>query len=267
MLHLYLHATIKPYLHLRSPDIHVLYTNTTYTVTDRVLTCVPDGNPASYQFGQWRHTAEDGTEIRQLTGSSNTTHSVLTLPDPGMTRRYEDTGYYTCTASNNYIPDVSTSRTGSVFFVVQAPPVVITNTTVVKGQLGNNITIEVEFYSRPSLLLNVTWTKGSNNVPLDNNVTSVNESPIRLPFHGTENQVDGYMTALTKHNLVDQDFGNYTVTIENSVGLVSYQVDFKSASKCVLLIISPLIDVYVYYCHFKRQISMSLTCFYDFNQH
>ncbi|XP_069109212.1 neural cell adhesion molecule 1-like [Argopecten irradians] len=211
------------------PDIHVLYTNTTYTVTDRLLTCVPDGNPASYQFGQWRHIAEDGTEIRQLTGSSNTTHSVLTLSDPGITRRYEDTGYYTCTAYNN-IPGVSTSRTESVFFVVQAPPVVITNTTVVKGQLGNNITIEVEFYSRPSLLLNVTWTKGSNNVPLDNNVTSVNESPIQLPFHGIENHVDGFMTALTKHNLVEQDFGNYTVTIENNLGLASYQFDFKSAS-------------------------------------
>ncbi|XP_033759163.1 nephrin-like [Pecten maximus] len=197
---------------------------------DRVLTCVPDGNPDSYQFGQWRHTTEDGTEIRQLSGRYNTTHSFLTLPDPGVTRRYEDTGYYTCTATNN-IPVLSYYSSGSVFFVVEASPVITTNTALIKGQIGNNITIEVEFYSRPAVIDNVTWTKGLNGLPTpDKSVTSVDVRSISLPFYGVETEVEGYVAAIIIHSLVEQDFGNYTVTIENRLGNTSFHIDFKSAS-------------------------------------
>ncbi|XP_033758286.1 cell adhesion molecule 2-like [Pecten maximus] len=146
-------------------DINVSGKNTTYTSSKRLLTCAPDGNPNIYKFGRWKHTAEDGSEIRQLTGSSNSTHSVLTLPDPGVPRRYEDTGYYICIATNN-VPDSSFSTSGSVFFVVEAPPLVITNATVIKEQLGNNATIEVDFYSRPTVHPNdIKWTRNPNGLP------------------------------------------------------------------------------------------------------
>ncbi|XP_060064094.1 irregular chiasm C-roughest protein-like, partial [Ylistrum balloti] len=103
---------------LYPPDIHINYVNATHMSSDRILTCDPDGNPAVYQFGQWKQTAEDGTVIRQFTGISSSTESILTLPDLDVTRRYEDTGYYVCSASNN-IPVSASYMSGSVFFVVE----------------------------------------------------------------------------------------------------------------------------------------------------
>ncbi|XP_060084868.1 cell adhesion molecule DSCAML1-like, partial [Ylistrum balloti] len=202
------------------PDVHISYTNATYTSFRRTLTCTPDGNPAIYQFGQWQHTAEDGTVIRQLTGKSSSKESILTLPDPGTTHRYEDTGYYICSASNNIpVPESYTSE--SVFFVVEAPPGIITNTTVVEEKIGNNVTLEVEFYSRPGVSPDtVTWTTGGSDgsLPAGRSFTSVDQRTLILSFHGVDVQVKGYVATLIIRNIMDVDYGNYTVMIENSFG-------------------------------------------------
>ncbi|XP_060081861.1 nephrin-like [Ylistrum balloti] len=216
---------------LYPPDIHINYVNVTHMSSDRILTCSPDGNPAMYQFRQWTQTAEDGTVIRQFTGISSSTESILTLPDSDITRRYEDTGYYICSASNG-IPGSASYTSGSVFFVVEAPPVVITNTTEVKGQIGSSFTIEVEFYSRPAVSeTDVTWTKGTKTLTHSNKTAmSIVDTSVRVSFHGVQIQVKGYVAAITIHSLMEPDFGNYTVTIENSQGRASYMLEFKSAS-------------------------------------
>jgi hypothetical protein len=43
----------------------------------RSLTCVPDGNPQTYTYYQWRHKSKYGVLIRELDGGLN---GVLTLP-------------------------------------------------------------------------------------------------------------------------------------------------------------------------------------------
>ncbi|XP_060080193.1 nephrin-like [Ylistrum balloti] len=205
---------------LYPPDIYISYTNVTYTSPYRMFTCSPDGNPAIYQFGQWRHTAEDGTLIRQFTGISSSTESILTLPDTDVTRRYEDTGYYICSASNG-IPVSASYTFGSVFFVVGAPPVIITNTTVVEEKIGNNVTLEVEFYSRPEARPDtVTWTTGGSDGSLSvgRSFTSVDQRTFIMSFHGVEVQAKGYVATLIIRNVMDVDFGNYTVMIENIFG-------------------------------------------------
>ncbi|XP_060085332.1 synaptogenesis protein syg-2-like, partial [Ylistrum balloti] len=216
---------------LYPPDIHINYVNVTHMSSDRILTCVPDGNPAMYHFRQWKQTAEDGTVIRQLTGNSSSTESILTLPDLDVTRRYEDTGFYICSASNDIL-ESNSYMSGSVFFVVEAPPVVITNTTEVKGQIGSNFTIEVEFYSRPAVSeTDVTWTKGTETLTHNNmTVMSIVDTIVHVSFHGVQIEVKGYVAAITIHRLMEPDFGNYTVTIGNREGNSSHTVVLKSAS-------------------------------------
>ncbi|XP_069114877.1 nephrin-like isoform X2 [Argopecten irradians] len=208
-----------------SPDVIVKYTNTTYISQTRLLTCDPEGNPDTYQFGSWRHKSESGTEIRQLNGSSSPLQSVLTLPDPGMTRRYEDTGYYTCRASNN-IPDSSFYSSGSVLFVVAAPPVISSNVTKTKGKTGENIEIEVEFYSRPAVSSsNITWTKGPNRLhPAGKFVISLEIRTINTSFHGVDIQVEGYAAVLKINEIAEGDFDIYTVSIENGLGTVNMSI-------------------------------------------
>ncbi|XP_069119297.1 kin of IRRE-like protein 3 [Argopecten irradians] len=207
------------------PNVIVRYTNTTYISQNRVLNCDPEGNPDTYQFGSWRHTSESGTEIRQLNGSSSPLQSVLTLPDPGMTRRYEDTGYYTCRASNN-IPDSSFYSSGSVLFVVEAPPVISSNVTKTKGKTGENIEIEVEFYSRPAVSSsNITWTRGPNRVlPSGKFVISLEIRNINTSFHGVDIQVEGYAAVLKINEIAEGDFDIYTVSIENGLGTVNMSI-------------------------------------------
>ncbi|XP_021350008.1 nephrin-like [Mizuhopecten yessoensis] len=212
---------------LYSPAIQV-----SYNPTDRVLRCVPDGYPDTYQFGRWRHTAVDGTEIRQLTGSSSFTQSLLTLPDLSINRRYEDTGYYVCNASNG-IPASSSYRAGSVFLAVEAPPEVHlpSNTAVVEGEIGNGVTIEVEFYSRPAVSISdVTWTRGSEELlPPTTFVAALGIRSIMTSFHEVDVQVKGYVAVLNIKTLAEGDLGNYTVTIVSRVGKGQYNVEVISA--------------------------------------
>ncbi|XP_060085334.1 nephrin-like, partial [Ylistrum balloti] len=212
---------------LYPPDIHISYVNVTYMSSDRILTCSPDGNPAMYQFGQWRHTAEDGTVIRQFTGISSSTESILTLPDPDITRRYEDTGYYICSASND-IPVSNSYMSGSVFFVVEAPPVVVSKSSIVEGEIENSVSIVVEIYSRSELSAgDITWTKvaAAEKSSFPNRfVISFGVRLITTSFHGVDVMIQGYVAVLNINSLSVTDLGNYSVTIENRIGVKHHTV-------------------------------------------
>ncbi|XP_069119329.1 nephrin-like [Argopecten irradians] len=125
-----------------------------------------------------------------------------------------------------HIPDSSFYSSGSVLFVVEAPPVISSNVTKTKGKTGENIEIEVEFYSRPAVSSsNITWTRGPNRVlPSGKFVISLEIRNINTSFHGVDIQVEGYAAVLKINEIAEGDFDIYTVSIENGLGTVNMSI-------------------------------------------
>ena len=83
-----------------APSISVIGVTFDQNEATRTLTCVPDGNPQTYTYYQWRHKSTYGVLIRELDGGLN---GVLTLPTMPVEDRYQDSGEYVCTAGNDIV--------------------------------------------------------------------------------------------------------------------------------------------------------------------
>jgi hypothetical protein len=67
---------------------------------NRIVTCIPVGNPTTYTYYKWQHKSKYGMLIRELNGEQN---GVLTLPNIPVEDRYQDNGEYVCTAGNGIV--------------------------------------------------------------------------------------------------------------------------------------------------------------------
>lgn len=83
------------------------YQNATSTdPSGTTIQCMPDGNPDIFAFQNWKHRSPNGVVILELSGNNDGRTSTLTLPVVNSDVRYQNTGYYECTVSNN-IPNAA----------------------------------------------------------------------------------------------------------------------------------------------------------------
>ncbi|XP_021370148.1 uncharacterized protein LOC110461143 [Mizuhopecten yessoensis] len=209
---------------LYPPDqMSITYSNYSFVddTASRQLRCAPDGNPQSFTFSKWQHMSEYSQLIRELDGVTSGNESVLTIPDPGLDARYQDTGYYVCKVQNG-VPGRNNQMVFDkrVFLSVNAPPVFDHSNWIFPGQMEKSITISVLFYS----------TSGYSKVELFSNQTVVGNrfvintvtSNVSLTFHDTDITVGGFTATVSVQTLQHEDFTNYTLRVTNDAGIQNF---------------------------------------------
>ncbi|KAL5019952.1 hypothetical protein ScPMuIL_002844 [Solemya velum] len=202
------------------PDVSITYTNVTENDTGVVITCEVTGEPPTYNFSLWKHIGPyKHTDIRQLPGKQNGGQFTLTLSDP---ITYEDSGYYTCIVNNGIKGRSQQIHQTQIsgYFVAEGPPKILTTDNQVHGNLGEEVDLEVEFYSIPGFTT-VRWYSHDDGKQIggDTHTETTNTNTV---FHGVEVQVQGYKTSLTLSNVTESDFRSYRVDVGNTIGSVSF---------------------------------------------
>ncbi|KAL5021749.1 hypothetical protein ScPMuIL_000904 [Solemya velum] len=218
------------------PDVSVTYTNVTKNDTGMVITCEVTGEPPTYNFSPWKHIGPDEhTEIRHLPGKQNGGQFALTFNDP---ITYEDSGYYTCIASNGIkgrSQQIKQTKM-SGYFVVEGSPKVLTEDSEVRGNLGEDVILTVAFYSLPTFT-SVQWFKQHQQASVllkSNNseyTIGTRVSDLKAKFHDKDVTVPGYITSVNYNNVTRGDFTSYTVLINNTEGSSVFTITLKGVSK------------------------------------
>jgi hypothetical protein len=99
-------------------------------------------------------------------------------------------------------------------------PKVLLQTTKRKfvGQLGLTTNITVPFYSDPPPQTVQFFQNGSVITNSSKHTVTLMKGHVKDIFYGQEVELDGYFAQLEINNVVESDFVNYTLVIDNGIG-------------------------------------------------
>lgn len=93
-------------------------------------------------------------------------------------------------------------------------PLCIQHTSIQRSVLGANTSIGIYFYSKPKYLT-LSYRKDNNDLQLNNTVT---KKKISLDIYNVTVIVIGYEILINIEEFSEEDIGNYTVSIANTIG-------------------------------------------------
>ncbi|XP_071126627.1 uncharacterized protein [Mytilus edulis] len=204
-------------------------------VTDRILTCEPDGIPQNYRYYRWQHLSEYGQLIRLLPNNP----TIQIEQNSANIDNFKLSGIYVCRAENG-VADIhgSTIQTGEASVILQDKPRFVAVTESIQyGIVGSQIDISVMVYCHPEF--------SSVNI-LTNDFCCFNETKYQLvtDYNITINSFEqtvrmkGYKISLEGFTLTEKDFTIYSFLIQNEIGDETFSVKlmvkenkFKSKSE------------------------------------
>ncbi|VDI68381.1 sialic acid binding Ig-like lectin 8 [Mytilus galloprovincialis] len=200
------------------PDQHIGFTTTDVS---RNLSCLANGVPANYTYGEWKHLSFFGEHIRYLNSAAN---GRLTLPQISKRiNRYQDSGIYICNASNGVVDSTGKRfQNGKIFVIANGPPIFVEKTKYHQyNQTGQKLYLEFIVYTK-SMIKSYNVKSDKKEIPALMQMTSVNSTTI---FHGTEITVEAFGVVLSFNN--NSNSHVYTVTLCNVYGNTSFEVEIE----------------------------------------
>ncbi|CAC5412468.1 NCAM [Mytilus coruscus] len=194
------------------PSVYLEYKNFSINESKRAVQCKADGIPNNITFFRLEHLSDFNEHIRYLDVSSD---GIAKLPNMSESKRYQDTGFYLCTASNGVSDEKGNMfQHDKAYLVSTGPPVFVDdNRKIQYGQIGKPMDIRINVFSTSAIKcldLNAIG-RVSSPLPIKNNLTKT--VPMKIDFHGVNITVNG--TELTFRLSKWNSFESYNVTVSN----------------------------------------------------
>ncbi|KAH3696346.1 hemicentin-1-like isoform X1 [Dreissena polymorpha] len=208
------------------PDVSVLTRNISTFNKTLTLACDASGSPASYSFRpSWIQEWPGYGYVKEWISDGN----VLKLDHV----TYENTGMYTCSASNGISLPNSDKHwmQGSGFVFVRAEPVIIApsvqdgDSLTVIGILGSFVTLYLEIYSndgQPFISILKIVTTATVQTPMVK--IQMTSTTVQLPVYNHIVSTQGFKANVSVYlDNPSEAFGVYNITVRNDIGVSSIQ--------------------------------------------
>ncbi|XP_063411946.1 uncharacterized protein LOC134694812 [Mytilus trossulus] len=208
---------------LYPPDISDQQVNFNDTDVSRTLSCLANGVPANYTYGEWKHLSFFGEHIRSINFADN---GRVTLPQISKRiNRYQDSGIYICNASNGVVDSTGKHfQDGKIFVIANGPPVFVDK--IENKQycgIGKIFNMQFIVYTKSE----IEWCNvqsENKDIAASMEKTSVNGTTI---FYGTEITVEATQVVLSFEISNNYNSQIYTVTLCNGYGNSSFEVEIE----------------------------------------
>ncbi|VDI48726.1 Hypothetical predicted protein [Mytilus galloprovincialis] len=218
------------------PSVYLEYKIFSVNESRRDIHCKGGGIPNNLTFSRVEHTSNFNEHIRFLEVSSD---GIATLPFLNEIDRYQDTGVYSCSASNG-VSDMEGNKfqRGEAQLVFDGPPVFAPdNKQLQYGEIGKPIEISVKVYTTSNITCHYMNAIGSVS-PLES-IRNISSKIVlmRIYFHGVYITVNGIEVTFHLANLHHFQTFNVTVCINRSTS--SFIVEVRQLDYFPLEELSP----------------------------
>ncbi|CAC5405148.1 unnamed protein product [Mytilus coruscus] len=206
------------------PSVYLEYKIFSVNESIRDIHCKGDGIPNNLTFSRVEHKSNFNEHIRFLEVSS---YGIATLPFLNETDRYQDTGVYSCNASNG-VPDMEGIKfqQGEAKLVFAGPPVFASdNKKLQYGKLGKPIEITIKAYSTTDITCH--YLNAIGRLSSLESIWNISSKIVlmRIHFHGVYITVNGI--EVTFHLAILHHFQTFNVTVCNNVSTNSVTVEVR----------------------------------------
>ncbi|CAC5391387.1 unnamed protein product [Mytilus coruscus] len=203
----------------------------TVRCSNETIECDSDGFPAVYSVYRLDQVSKRGNIVRSinLNNKALMSHTFL-FP-------YQRNGMYICSVSNG-IPDsngtILQNRTTNVKY--KGPPVFSAeNIMVIKGEVGQSITLSFYIYSYPDVeevVIEKIGRKQSSNTKIKH--YSILTSTLRYTEFDNIAGIEGYEILIERKVLEIDDFQTYRITAKNHLGKSNYNFEIIDIGNLML---------------------------------
>ncbi|XP_064612408.1 hemicentin-1-like [Liolophura sinensis] len=202
-------VTVSTTLTVRYPP----YVTVRYNSKKKMVVCEAQGNPRIFTFLHWHRTV--GNETLPVTSSTKLSDVSWGLPLPE--GNLQDTGYYTCSVSNQI-----GKGSGQKLICPWGPPVFIDTTSNYTAYLESNITISFDFYSSPDVV-KYEWRRHGTAFADWDIDTEFTDTNVTLSLRDNSIHVPGRTVSVQLTNVTLDMAGNYSLFLYTKIGQYSKQ--------------------------------------------
>ncbi|KAL3887373.1 hypothetical protein ACJMK2_027315, partial [Sinanodonta woodiana] len=210
---------------LYAPDINITVAGSDHLNMTWNVTCEASGYPTNYTFHPWRQMIGKVTIRSDLQGNheGNSSKNTLNLNRLSL----QDIGAYVCAVDNGVrgVNGVIIQTKQQFFMSKVGTPVVLHKTNVTfTGEIGSSASIYIAFYSDPAVTEFKFQRNGSNVENTSRTHMYLSTTVVEVLFYNKNVNLTVSMAHLFIKNLREDDFDDYNLVLENSLGKTDVKV-------------------------------------------
>ncbi|KAL3887391.1 hypothetical protein ACJMK2_027333 [Sinanodonta woodiana] len=199
------------------------------------VTCEASGFPTNYTFHPWKQLLGQDTIRSHIEGNQyvmiNSSKTTLILHRLAL----QDLGTYVCSVDNGVRGDNGdVIQTSATVLKVKGTSLLLNKTNAkFTGEIGSSVNIYVAFYSDPPVTIFKFQKNGSNIENTSRSHMYLSTTVVEVLFYNKNVNLTVFMAHLLIMNLTDDDFDDYNLVLENSLGKTDLRVQLHLSGNII----------------------------------